>query len=267
MASSAVAIRGDRRATIGTGVPGTGDALWVEAEPIVEPEPPQAVNELAREYRAVREHPHTRGARRMAAQLREITDPSRLADVSGYSPDLSLSQKVEVLETLDVEERLRLVLGWARECLADLALRETGSRATSKRASRRHSASSCSDASSRRSQGVERPRGRPPKKARSPRTTVPRSRSATCPKRSAPQSCASSTSSSTRTNRVPRQGWIRTWLDTVFEVPWGRVRRPPRYRPRRRGSSTPITTGCGRQGADPGAPGRAQTPGRARSLP
>ena len=60
----------------------------------------------------------------MAAQLREVTEPSRLADVAGYSPDLSLLQKVEVLETLDVEARLRLVLGWARETLADLALRE-----------------------------------------------------------------------------------------------------------------------------------------------
>ena len=95
-----MAIRGDRRAVIGTGVPGTGDALWVEAEPMDEPEPTPAANELAREYRAVIENIlHTRGAGRIAAQLREITEPSRLADVAGYSPDLSLTQKVEVLET------------------------------------------------------------------------------------------------------------------------------------------------------------------------
>src|SRR6204780_5354378 len=105
----AVAIRGDRRAVIGTGVPGTGDALWVEAEPLDEPEPTPAANELAREYRAVLENIlHSRGAGRIAAQLREITEPSRLAHMSGYSPDLSLAQKVEVLETVEVEERLRL---------------------------------------------------------------------------------------------------------------------------------------------------------------
>ena len=121
----AVAIRGDHRATIGTGVPGTGNALWVEAEPIEEPEATPAAIELAREYRAVLENIlHTRGAGRIAAQLRDITEPSRLADVAGYSPDLSLSQKVEVLETLDAEARLRLVLGWARDTLADLTLRE-----------------------------------------------------------------------------------------------------------------------------------------------
>ena len=53
-----------------------------------------------------------------------MTDPGRVADMSGYSPDLSLAQKVEVLETVDVEARLRLVIAWAREVLADLTLRE-----------------------------------------------------------------------------------------------------------------------------------------------
>ena len=63
----AVALRGDGRATIGTGVPGTGDALWVEAEPVVEPEATAAANELAREYRAVLENILlSRGAGRIA---------------------------------------------------------------------------------------------------------------------------------------------------------------------------------------------------------
>ena len=87
--------------------------------------PPPAAGELAREYRAVLENILlSRGAGRIATQLREITEPGRLADVAGYSPDLTLSQKVEVLETIDVEERLRLVLGWARDTLADVTLRE-----------------------------------------------------------------------------------------------------------------------------------------------
>jgi ATP-dependent Lon protease len=121
----AIAIRGDQRATIGTGVPGTGDALWVEAEPLSDAESTPDVVELAREYRAVLENILlSRGARQFSAQLREITEPGRLADVAGYSPDLTLAQKVEVLETIDVESRLRLVLGWARDTLADLTLRD-----------------------------------------------------------------------------------------------------------------------------------------------
>src|SRR5665213_1551506 len=121
----AIVIRGDQRATIGTGVPGTGDALWVEAEPLDDGEATPNVVELAREYRAVIENILlSRGARQIAAQLREITEPGRLADVAGYSPDLTLAQKVEVLETVDVEARLSLVLGWARDTLADLTLRD-----------------------------------------------------------------------------------------------------------------------------------------------
>src|SRR2546426_2763179 len=47
-----------------------------------------------------------------------------MADTAGYSPDLSFEQKVEVLETVDVEARLELVLAWAREVLADLSLKD-----------------------------------------------------------------------------------------------------------------------------------------------
>ena len=93
----AIVVRGDQRASIGTGVPGTGTALWVEAEVLDDGEPTAAAVELAREYRAVLENILlSRGAGRVAAQLREVTDPGRLADVAGYSPDLSLAQKVEV---------------------------------------------------------------------------------------------------------------------------------------------------------------------------
>src|SRR5207253_6991237 len=65
-----------------------------------------------------------RGAGQIAEALRGITDPGAMADTAGYSPDLSLEQKIQVLETVDVEARLELVLGWARQTLADLALRD-----------------------------------------------------------------------------------------------------------------------------------------------
>ena len=85
--------------------PGPGSALWVEVELIPDgPDTPEAA-ELAREYRAVLENILlTRGAGRIAERLADITEPGRMADMSGYSPDLSLDQKVEVLETIDVVE-------------------------------------------------------------------------------------------------------------------------------------------------------------------
>ena len=52
----AIVVRGDQRALIGTGVPGTGAALWVEAEPVTEPPADDEAQALAREYRAVLEN-------------------------------------------------------------------------------------------------------------------------------------------------------------------------------------------------------------------
>ena len=121
----AVVVRGLQRARVGIGVPGTGAAVWVQAEPVTDPEPSDRSLELAREYRAVVENVlEYRGAGQIAEALRGISDPSAMADTAGYSPDLSIEQKVEVLETVDVEARLATVLRWQREVLADLALRE-----------------------------------------------------------------------------------------------------------------------------------------------
>ena len=121
----AVVLSGERRATLGIAVPGPTEALMVQVEAADEGPESAAAVELAREYRAVLENILLiRGARNMAERLGAVSDASRLADLAGYSPDLTAEQKVQVLETLDVEARLRLVLGWARETLADLTLRK-----------------------------------------------------------------------------------------------------------------------------------------------
>jgi ATP-dependent Lon protease len=122
----AVVIRGLHRATIGAGVPGTGDATWVQVEPSSDPpQPTQRARDLAREYRAVLESiVESRGVPQVAEFLRGIQDPGAMADTAGYSPDLSFEQKVEILETLDVEQRLEKVLAWTREVLAELSLKD-----------------------------------------------------------------------------------------------------------------------------------------------
>ncbi len=81
--------------------------------------------ELEREYRAVVEEIlQERGAdERVAAFLRSVVEPGPLADTAGYSPDLSFEQKVRVLETLDVTERLALSLEFQRERLTELQVR------------------------------------------------------------------------------------------------------------------------------------------------
>ena len=123
--TEALVIRGLHRAVVGVGVPGTGDAVWVQVEPVEETAPTARAKELAREYRAVIENiVEARGVPQVAEFLRGIADPGQIADTSGYSPDLSLEQKIEILETLDVEQRLERALGWAKDVLADLELKD-----------------------------------------------------------------------------------------------------------------------------------------------
>src|SRR5438132_218509 len=82
--------------------------------------------ELEREYRAVvDEILELRGDDgRIRAFVRSITDAGALADTAGYSPDLNFTQKVQLLETLDVVERLTLALQFQRERLAELQVRK-----------------------------------------------------------------------------------------------------------------------------------------------
>ncbi|MEA2497862.1 MAG: ATP-dependent Lon protease [Actinomycetota bacterium] len=122
----AAVVRGLHRGVIETGVAGTGGALWVRAEPVPDPDEasPHAI-ELGREYRALVETIiETRGGRAITEFLRGISNPGHLADTSGYSPTLTYEQKLEVLETLDVEERLVKVIAWAKEALAEISLKE-----------------------------------------------------------------------------------------------------------------------------------------------
>jgi ATP-dependent Lon protease len=216
----AVVVSGLRRATIGTAVPGTGQALWVQVEPIAEdPETPRA-QELAREYRAVLENILlTRGARRMAERLRDITDASQIADLSGYSPDLSLAQKVEVLETVELEARLRLVLGWARETLADLTLREqikTNVEEGMEKTQREFLLRRQLEAIRKELNGLD---GTAEDGSVDDYRSKAESRDFPDAVRTA---VLREVDKLERTSeQSPEHGWIRTWLDTIFEVPWG----------------------------------------------
>jgi len=122
----ALVIRGLHRAVIGSGVAGTGEAVWVQIDPHPDPETAsEHTHDLARQYRATLENiVEVRGVPQVAEFLRGIEEPGALADMAGYSPDLSFEQRVEVLETLDVEARLEKVLAWAKDALAELSLKD-----------------------------------------------------------------------------------------------------------------------------------------------
>src|SRR3989442_9476321 len=119
-------VRGGYGGRLGSGQAEIGGALWVRAGPVPEPEPAsEKATELAREYRALLENlVESRGIPQVVSFLRAARTPGHLADLAGYSPDLSTEQKLEVLETLDVEERLTKLIGWTKDILADASLKE-----------------------------------------------------------------------------------------------------------------------------------------------
>ncbi len=123
----AVALQGLHRGVAGAAHTLPDGRLFVEVEerPDEAPVDGQTRN-LEREYRAVVEEIlELRGDDgRIAAFVRSITDPGALADTSGYAPDLSYEQKVQLLQTLDVTERLELALELQRERLAELQVRK-----------------------------------------------------------------------------------------------------------------------------------------------
>src|SRR5579875_1085016 len=107
-----VLLSGQHRALIGAARTGPEGELRVEVDerPDEENAParPGRVRQLEREYRAVVEEIlELRGDDgRIAAFIRAIVDPGPLADSAGYSPNLSYEQKVELLRTLPIDERL-----------------------------------------------------------------------------------------------------------------------------------------------------------------
>src|SRR5881275_2784540 len=105
----AVALQGLHRGIAGAAHTLPDGRLYVEVEERPDDVPVDGrTRNLEREYRAVVEEIlEVRGDDgRISAFLRSITEPGALADTSGYSPDLNYEQKVNLLLTLDVTERL-----------------------------------------------------------------------------------------------------------------------------------------------------------------
>jgi ATP-dependent Lon protease len=213
----ALVLRGLSRATVGVGVVGTGAGLWVEAEPVVETgDDSPRVQELVTEYRALVSEIATRlRAGRLAEALQGVTDPSALADTAGWWPELSLDRRMELLETLDVEARLESVVAWARDALAELEVSE-----------RIRSEVTDGMESQQREFLLRRQLDAIRKELGDDDGDVVGEYRNAIAERDLPDAIRdAATREVDRLERTsdqsPEQGWIRTWLDTLLEVPFG----------------------------------------------
>jgi ATP-dependent Lon protease len=212
---TAAVLRASERARIGSGVSGPGAALWVEAAPLDEPEPTAAARELATEYkRLVIAILQRRNAWQVVDSVQRVSDPSELADLAGYAAYLSAEQKRELLETADVEARLKLVVEWARDQLAELEVSDKirddvreGMDKTQREFLLRQQL-----AAIRKELGEDEPDGADDYRARVEGAKLPDAVRETALREVGKLERAS--------DQSPESGWIRTWLDTVLDLPW-----------------------------------------------
>lgn len=212
----AAVIRGLSRARIGSGVPGPGAALWVEASELDEPAYAGKARELAREYRAlVTSVLQQRGAWQVIDAVERMTDLSELADSAGYAPWLTLEQKTELLAAPDVTSRLELLVGWVKDYLAEQEVTEQINSDVREglEKSQREFLLRQQLAAIRKELGEDEPDGSADYRSRVESAELPEKVREAAMREVGKLERASDAS--------PEAGWIRTWLDTVLEMPWG----------------------------------------------
>jgi ATP-dependent Lon protease len=220
--SEALVLRAIDRAVVGQGVVGDTTALWVQAQPVDEPEIPSEravtlATELRAAYQALFE---SRGAARLVDVLRDVDGPGELADLAGWWPDLTFERKIELLETVDVTARVELVLGWVKDALAEAELTDRIRKDVSEGMDRQQREFLLRQ----QMQAIRKELGEDD----SEDDLVDEYRQKLAELRDngalADTAAEAIEREIGRFERTPAQniehGWIRDWLDTVFEVPW-----------------------------------------------
>ena len=211
----AAVLRAHRRARIGTGVSGPGAALWVQAE-LVDDEPvTERAKELAAEYKSlVIANLQKRDAWQVIDTVEKMSDPSELADSAGWAPYLTAEQKRQVLETPEVEGRLHLLIGWTRAHLAEMDVAEKIGKDVrdGMEKSQREFLLRQQLAAIRKELGEGEPDGADDFRSRVEQADLPGKVREAALREVGRLERAS--------DQSPESGWIRTWLDTVLEIPW-----------------------------------------------
>ncbi|MDT3442413.1 endopeptidase La [Pseudofrankia sp. BMG5.37] len=225
----AAVVRAVARARIGTGSTGPGAALWVEATVLDDAAGVATssgkVADLAREYKAlVTTLLQQRGAWQVVDSVTAIEDPSALADTAGYAPYLTAAQKLALLETADVAARLEKVLGWTREHLAELDVAETIRKDVQEgmdRQQREFLLRRQLEAVRKELRELSGKGGEGGDGAGDEQDDYrARVEAADLPEKVREAALKEVDKLERTSDQSPEGGWIRTWLDTVLDIPW-----------------------------------------------
>jgi ATP-dependent Lon protease len=212
---TAAIVRGERRAHIGAGATGSGTALWVEVTEIEDAAPSDETRALAAEYKKLLlAMLQRREAWQIVDVVNSITDPSALADTAGYASYLTDVQKRELLETPDVAVRLQSLITWTGDHLAEVEVSDkiaedvrAGMDKQQKDFLLRQQL-----AAIRKELGEGEPDGSDDYRSRIEAAELPEN-----VREAALREVGKLERSS---DQSPESGWIRTWLDTVLDLPW-----------------------------------------------
>ncbi|GAA2101218.1 endopeptidase La [Microlunatus panaciterrae] len=213
----AAVIRAEHRARIGSGVSGPGSALWVEAEEVQHAEPDETVKALAAEYKAlVVSTLQRRDAWQVIDTVNRVNDTSALADLAGYAPYLDDAKKRQLLETPDVVQRLTLLIGWTKDHIAEVEVNEkiADDVREGMEKSQREFLLKQQLAAIRKELGEDAPEGAEDYRSRVEQADLPDE-----VRKAALREVGKLERGS---DQSPEAGWIRTWLDTVLELPWNK---------------------------------------------
>ncbi|WP_419150828.1 endopeptidase La [Nocardia vinacea] len=211
----AAVLKAERRAKIGHGVTGPGAALWVEAEPVETPVADGRTKELAAEYKKlVVSVLQRREAWQIIDAVNQLTDPSAIADTAGYAPYLTAEEKRELLETPDTAQRLTKLIEWTKAHIAEAEVTEKISedvREGMEKSQREFLLRQQLNAI-RKELGEDEPDGADDYRTRVEQADLPDDVRAEALREVGRLERAS--------DQSPESGWIRTWLDTVLDLPW-----------------------------------------------
>ncbi|WP_333771198.1 endopeptidase La [Streptomyces sp. IBSBF 2435] len=214
-------IRGRSRIRIGAGTTGPGAALWVEGTVIDEPTPaesPGTVAELMKEYKALATSwLRKRGAWQVVDRVQQIDDVGQLADNSGYSPYLTAEQRVELLETVDPVARLKLAIQWLRDHLAEQDVAETIRKDVQEGMEKQQREFLLRQQLEAVRKELSELNGDPEDEADDYRARV---EAAELPDKVREAALKEVEKLERSSDASPEGSWIRTWLDTVLELPW-----------------------------------------------
>jgi ATP-dependent Lon protease len=214
----AAVVRGTDRVIIGTGTVGPGQALWVEGTIADEPEAAPQAADLAREYRGLAATIlQKRGAWQFVDVLQRLTDPSALADSAGYAGYLSVEQKLQLLETSDPQARLELLVGWAREHLAELDVAETISNDVKEGMEKQQREFLLRQQLAAIRKELAELDGKPASEEEDYQARI---EAADLPEKVREAALKEAAKLERGSDQSPEAGWIRTWLDTLLEIPW-----------------------------------------------